>query len=124
MEHRKTIRSNQRKLDKQERNEKSYDSYKWEELSVNGQLKKLKVQELDKYLNYHNLNKSGKKLDKEKRITCHICRSQPQKVQPLITKHKSIAETDTEISDSQDDFSAVEFVSSEDEGTELSENHN
>lgn len=117
IEHRKTIRTNQRKVDKQDRNDKSYDSYKWEELSVNGQLKKLKVHELDKYLNYNKLNTTGKKLDKVKRITCHICRSQTKKVQALVTQHKSVEETDSEISDndSQDEFIAVSIGSSEDE---------
>ena len=58
----------------QERNEKGYDKYNWEELTENGGLNKLfhlTIFELDKYLNCHRLPKSGKKLDKIKRITCH-----------------------------------------------------
>ena len=42
---RKNIRANQRKLNAQERNEKGYDKYKWEELTENGGLNKL-------FLNY------------------------------------------------------------------------
>ena len=34
--------------------------YNWEELTVNGGLNKLTVSELDKYLNYYRLPKSGK----------------------------------------------------------------
>ena len=52
------------KLNEQERNEKGCDKYNWEELTINGGLNKLTVSELEKYLNYHHLPKSGKKLDK------------------------------------------------------------
>ena len=38
---RENIRANQRKLNVQERNEKGYDKYNWEELKVNGGLNKL-----------------------------------------------------------------------------------
>ena len=72
---RENIRANQKKLTVQEIKEKGYDKYNWEELTVNGRLSKLTVSELDKYLNYHPLPKSGKKLDKIKRITCHTYRS-------------------------------------------------
>lgn len=71
---RENIRANQRKLNVQERNEKGYNTYNWEELTVNGGLNKLTVSELDKYLNYHRLPKSGEMLDKIKHITCHTCR--------------------------------------------------
>ena len=81
---RENIRANQRKLNVQERNEKGYDKYNWEELTVNGGLNKLTVSELDK-LNYHRLPKSGKKLDKIMRITCHTCRSNTGQVQSLVT---------------------------------------
>ena len=70
---RENIRANQRKLNVQERNEKGCNKYNWEELTVNGGLNKLTVFELEKYLNYHHRPKSGKKLDKTKRITCHTC---------------------------------------------------
>ena len=70
---RKNIRANQRKLNVQERNGKGYNKYNWEELTENGGLNKLTVSELDKYLNYHRLPKSGKTLDKTKCITCHTC---------------------------------------------------
>ena len=68
---RENIRANKRKLNVQERNEKGYDKYNWEELTENGGLNKITVSELDKYLNYHCLPKSGKNLEKIKRITCH-----------------------------------------------------
>ena len=38
---RENIRPNQRKLNVQERNEKGYDKYNWEELTENGGLNKL-----------------------------------------------------------------------------------
>ena len=71
IKHQENIRANQRKLNVQERNEKGYNKYNREELTENGGLNKLTVSELDKYLNYHCLPKSGKNLEKIKRITCH-----------------------------------------------------
>ena len=41
IERRENIRANQRKLNVQERNEKGYDKYNCEELTVNGGLNKL-----------------------------------------------------------------------------------
>ena len=57
---RENIRANQRKLNVQKRNEKGFDKYNWEELTVNGGLNKLTVSELDKYLSYHRLPNLGK----------------------------------------------------------------
>ena len=61
------------KLNEQERNEKGCDKHNWEKLTVNGGLNKLTFSELEKYLKYHHLSKSGKTLDKIKRITCRTC---------------------------------------------------
>ena len=111
---RENIRANQRKLNVQERNEKGYDKYNWEELTVNGGLNKLTVYELDKYLNYHRLPKSGKKLDKIKRITCHTCRSNTGQVQSLVTV-RPICDEDTDAtSDDSEEEIIEEFGSSDD----------
>ena len=68
----------------------------WQELTENGGLNKLTVSQLDKCLNYHRLPKSGKKLDKIKRITCHTCRSNTGQVQSLVTARSICDEaTDT-----------------------------
>jgi len=51
-------------------------------LTVNGDLRKLVISELDKYLLYHDLPKTEKKI---KRIICHVCRSRTKEVQAVVT---------------------------------------
>ena len=83
-------------------------------LTVNGGLYKLTVSELDKYLNYHRLPKSGKKLDKIKRITCHTSRSNTGQVQSLVTA-RPICDEDTDAtSDDLEEEIIEEFRSSDD----------
>ena len=86
----------------------------WQELTENGGLNKLTVSQLDKCLNYHRLPKSGKKLDKIKRITCHTCRSNTGQVQSLVTARSMRDEaTDTTSDDSEEEI-VEEFGSSGD----------
>ena len=111
---RENIRAKQRKLNVQERNEKGYDKYNWEELTENGGLNKLTVSELDKYLNYHHLPKSGKNLDKIKRITSHTFPPNTGQVQSLVTARSIYDEdTDTTSDDSEEEI-IEEFGSSDD----------
>ena len=110
---RKNIRANQRKLNVQERNGKGYNKYNWEELTENGGLNKLTVSELDKYLNYHCLPKSGKNLEKIKRITCHTWRPNTGQVQSLVTAQSICYDTDTTSDDSEEEI-VQEFGSLDD----------
>ena len=112
---RENIRANQRKLNVQERNEKATTNIiAGEELIINGGLNKLTVSELDKYLNYHCLPNSVKKLDKIKRITCHTCRSNTGQVQSLVTA-RLICDEDTDAtSDDSEEEIIEEFGSSDD----------
>ena len=51
---------------------KNYSDYNWDELATSvNPLLKLKVSELDKYLECHNLSKNGKKADKALHILAH-----------------------------------------------------
>ena len=111
---REAIRANKRKLNQQQRSEKKlYSSYIWEELTVNGGINKLTVSELKKYLSHHNLPKYGKKIDKIKRISCHLCRSNSgrEKVQSLVAaqqpriERSSNGDTNSDVSssDSEDE---------------------
>ena len=108
---------------------KSYGSYIWEELTVNGGINKLTVSELEKYLSHHNLPKYGKKIDKIKRISCHVCRSNSgrEKVQSLIAaqqpriERSSNGDTNSDVSssDSEDEV-GEEFGSSDDTSSDTS----
>ena len=111
------IRANQRKLNVQERNEKGYDKYNWEELTVNGGLNKVTLSELDKYLNCHRLPKSGKKLDKIKRITCHTCRSNTGQVQSLVTA-RPICGEDTDATSDDSEKEIIEVFGSSDDASD------
>ena len=82
IERREHIFNNQCKVNQQEKHEKPYDKYDWQ-LVIDGNLKKLTVLELDQYLNYHKLPKTGRKSDKVKRIIFHISRS--VETLPLVT---------------------------------------
>ena len=53
---------------------KRYDEYNWFDLSQRGELGKLKVEELNKYLHFHKLSLKGLKADKVRRVMFHICR--------------------------------------------------
>ena len=51
----KRKRADIRKIQQQEQESKRYEEYEWAKLFEEGELKKLKVKELDKYLIHHNL---------------------------------------------------------------------
>ena len=51
-------RAEKRKIEKGEQNSKTYKDYYWTVLLKNGLVKKLRVTELDKYLNHFGLCKS------------------------------------------------------------------
>jgi hypothetical protein len=54
-----------RQTEKDRTTQKTYDDYEWEkQVEPKGIGKLLYVGELDKYLNYHKLNRKGKKPDK------------------------------------------------------------
>ena len=109
---RENILANKRKLNVQERNEKGCDKYNWEELTENGGLNKLTVSELDKYLNYHRLPKSGKKLDKIERITCHTSKHWTSAIFSYSPVDMD-EDTDTTSDDSEEEI-LEEFGSSDD----------
>ena len=46
--------------------EKTHQRCDWQQLTIDGDLTKLKVLELEKYLNYHNLPKTGQTTDSTK----------------------------------------------------------
>ena len=97
---------------------KSYDDYDWKGIYEVGELKKLKVCELDKYLNYHHLPKAKMtKLQKLQVISAHISQQICQQIlrnasQTDIAVHASRSQMSSSDSDSQ---SEDDTGSSEDE---------
>ena len=72
-----SIREESRKQNKQEQIDKDVFQYDWTNLVESGNLKKLLVKELDKYLIHHQLERRGKKNDKVKAIMCHVLQMRP-----------------------------------------------
>ena len=102
----KDIRRNQRKRDKAEVKNKSYEDYDCIELSSScNTLKKLTVKELVKYLTFHKLSLKGLKIDKITRIMAHINFS--TNGSNMHSQYKSISQNDqqeeTMKGDSEDD---------------------
>lgn len=73
LKHMKEIRSNERQKKSIEENQKSYKDYDWMEMCRKGELGKLKVKELDKYLKFNKLSERGLKADKVRRVMFHLC---------------------------------------------------
>ena len=90
------------------------NKYSWKELTENGGLNELTVSELNKYLNYHRLPKSGKKLDKIKRITSHTYQSNTGQVQSLVTA-RSICDQDTDTTSNDSEGEIIEEFGSSDD---------
>ena len=81
----KRKRADIRKIQQQEQESKRYEEYEWTKLFEEGELKKLKVKELDKYLIHHNLRKSLNLRKKESvtlNISSHIASSRLQTETP------------------------------------------
>ena len=80
----KRKRADIRNIQQQEQESKRYQEYEWTKLFEEGELTKLKVKELDKYLIHHNLRKSLNLRKKEKvtLISSHIASSRLQTETP------------------------------------------
>ena len=110
LKHVSKIRKRDREVQKEVHKGKKYSDYNWDKLatSVNSLLK-LKVSELNKYLEYHKLSKNGKRADKALQILAH-------KLQDDLPERLSVAtevNTDQESSDS-DGFSGEDQDSDSD----------
>ena len=98
IEVRKNVRQEEKRKAKKDEETKGYGDYNWEELYKSGNLKKLKVPELNKYIFHHNL--SRRKMSKSEKLnllSAHISKGLCDRILTL-----SAAETAaTQDSDSQ-----------------------
>ena len=100
-----SIRSNQRKTDKDKRDLKGYEEYDWLDMALKGTLKQLVVKEIDKYLDAHGLRKYGNKADKIKTVTCHVLRENNiSEIEEKQTDSMPDTDSDDSDSDSDDDY--------------------
>ena len=71
----RNLRNLDRHQKRTKKQNKTFDDYDWELLVRNGQLQKLLLSELDKYLNKFNLSLKGKKADKVRKfLLMHVIR--------------------------------------------------
>ncbi|CAH3158915.1 unnamed protein product, partial [Pocillopora meandrina] len=74
IEIRKDIRTRAAQERRRQEAERTYKDFQWDNLIEGGKVEKLRVRELDLYLNKHGLTTVGRKLDKVKAIRCHYYR--------------------------------------------------
>ena len=92
----KSKRAEKRKIAKEQQNSKSFKDYDWPVLLKDGLVKKLRVTELDKYLNHFRLCQSLhlKKTEKVKFISAHIASTMLN--EPVVPAQNSLtADSDT-----------------------------
>ena len=68
---RSQMRAAQRGRKSQQLRQKTFEEYEWRQLGLGGEISKLKVFKLDKYLDKHNLL-TGKKVLKDDQVKCII----------------------------------------------------
>ena len=104
------MRGRQRAQDKRKRVEKAFEDYDWDDLIATGKIGRLKVQELDKYLNHHQIPICGLlKNDKIEAIRCHYYQGKS-----TATEKETSDSCDTETSSSDSDIVEEEFGSEQD----------
>ena len=69
LKQRSQLRAAQRGRKSQQLRQKTFEEYEWRQLVLGGEISKLKVFELDKYLDKHNLL-TGKKALKDDKVKC------------------------------------------------------
>ena len=103
------------------RREKGYDQYDRIELVLKGDLGKLIVLELDKYLTKHSLKTKGRKAEKINAITADVLReSQPNIIETALQRVEPSVEEEGEEEESDEDLviGEIEDDSTGDSGSE------
>ena len=108
------IRAKRRVEKKNKRSQKSVHQYAWLELVETGNIKKLLVSELEKYLEHYKLSNSGAKADKIRRISLHVLGANEGKQNDEehaddISLSEAADSTEGE-SDSEDDLVLAELI--------------
>ncbi|CAH3040108.1 unnamed protein product, partial [Pocillopora meandrina] len=102
---RKDIRTRAAQERRRQEAERTYKDFQWDNLIEGGKVEKLRVRELDLYLNKHGLMTVGRKLDKVKAIRCHYYR---QNKETVITEELSSDEDDVESEDEESESGEAE----------------
>jgi hypothetical protein len=118
----KNIRQKERSTAQARRKEKGYEEYDWMGLVLKGELGKLTVLELNKYLTKHNLKMKGRKSEKISAITADVLRrNQPNVIETALRRvEPSVEEEEGEEEESDEDLviGEIEADSTCDSGSE------
>lgn len=99
------IRQKERATEQAKRKEKGYEEYDWMELVLKGELAKLTVLELNKYLTKHNLQQKGKKAEKVNAITADVLRrNQPNVIETALRRVEPSVEDEEDEDKSDEDL--------------------
>ncbi|KAL9965167.1 hypothetical protein ACROYT_G028930 [Oculina patagonica] len=115
----KNLRQKDRLEKRQEKQQKGFDQYNWDTLCRSGEIQKLNIQELEKYLNHFKLSLKGKKYDKVRRVIAHVFYKQHEALDTYNPRQdpevlSDIESSDSgEESDSEDDIVAAHYSSTE-----------
>ncbi len=126
LERTRNLRSKDRLQRRQETRDKRFGDYDWDSLCLTGKVKKLNVQELEKYLSHFRLSSKGKKEDKVRRVIAHVCNKNGESLdkythrQDLNTTSDDGESSDSEKeSNSDDDLVITHYSSSQSSGSEF-----
>ena len=109
------MRQEEKRQAKKDEERKGYGDYNWEELYKSGNLKKLKVAELNKYIFRHNLSRRKmSKSDELNLLSAHISKGLCERILTLSAAETAATE-DSETQSEDDDVSVSEDSESEDE---------
>ena len=117
----KNIRQKERSTAQARRKEKGYEEYDWMELVLKGELGKLTVLELNKYLTKHNLKMKGRKAEKINAITADVLRrNQTNVIETALRRVEPSVEEEEEEEESDEDLviGEIEADSTSDSGSE------
>ena len=98
---------------------KTFEEYAWHDLMESGDLKKLLVNELNKYLKHYKLVSSGNKAEKIRRILLHVLRGEDGQQEDINestdkeAKEHGTEDDSKEINSSGDDESEEDIVLAE-----------
>ena len=101
---------------------KTVEEYAWLELIQSGNIKKLFVSELEKYLKHYKLSSSGTKADKMRKISLHVLgagegggkHADDKSVNKAAVMLEDVSEGEREESNSEDDIVLAELIEASD----------
>ena len=114
LERMKNIRADDRLKKQQNRRQKGFQDYDWDTLCRTGEIQKLLLHEIEKYLSHFNLPVLGKKADKVRRVMAHVCSRKGESIDTFVSSQSregvSDDNTDSDVSNEEESDSENDIV--------------